>query len=706
MFALVGGLAVNTINPMSSWLPWLVWPATVMLSLIMGVVEVSRLRLQGATPPGDARPRVDEAADQLAEAVHKQWLREKDHRKVDDPLPLPVRWHLAADQVVDHWANIHHAGPGVDPGPIALAGQLAEIAHLYRRIPSGRLVILGKAGAGKTILVARLALDLLTSRQPGHPVPVIFSIASWDPANDIADWLAGQLIRDHPGLAAMTADEQSLAAALVNAGLVLPILDGFDELPHRLQRPALVQLNTAPRMPCVITSRPTEYATAVAGTDVLTAAAGIELDDLTRNDLADYLPRTTRRSTVCDGHPTGLWNPVLAHLHQHPDDPATRVVRRALSTPLMVYLARTIYSDTPGHNPVDLLDTNRFPDSTTVEEHLIAAYVPAIYQRPATGESWQPEQARRWLAYLARHLSTVTTHDLAWWQLRDSIPLPVRIVIAALLFGLPVGLAFGLALGLAAGATVGILGGPTSGLAFGIACGAKASAPTRTHPRLYGRLYEVTAKILVGLTIGITGGLAGGFLSTLVGALIGVLAFAAAVGLAVLLAGAHPTLPKLLGVLAGSTASGLAGGLACGPAASPSFGLAAGLAFGLAYGLETPLDIATAASPAHSLANDRRNAVRKIITAGLAAGLPIGLSGGLAFGLSAMLAASIAAGLSTSAWGHWLVLVRIWLPLSGHLPWHVERFLYDAHRRGVLRQTGAVYQFRHARLQHHLATWP
>jgi hypothetical protein len=31
-------------------------------------------------------------------------------------------------------------------------------------------------------------------------------------------------------------------------------------------------------------------------------------------------------------------------------------------------------------------------------------------------------------------------------------------------------------------------------------------------------------------------------------------------------------------------------------------------------------------------------------------------------------------------------------------------FLADAHRRGVLRQAGAVYQFRHIELQHRLAT--
>ncbi|MFC6080402.1 KGGVGR-motif variant AAA ATPase [Sphaerisporangium aureirubrum] len=55
-----------------------------------------------------------------------------------------------------------------------------------------------------------------------------------------------------------------------------------------------------------------------------------------------------------------------------------------------------------------------------------------------------------------------------------------------------------------------------------------------------------------------------------------------------------------------------------------------------------------------------------------------------------------------SAWG-WLGLSRFWLALRGHLPWRLMRFLADAHRRGVLRQNGPVYQFRHAHLQDWLA---
>jgi len=67
-----------------------------------------------------------------------------------------------------------------------------------------------------------------------------------------------------------------------------------------------------------------------------------------------------------------------------------------------------------------------------------------------------------------------------------------------------------------------------------------------------------------------------------------------------------------------------------------------------------------------------------------------------------VLGGAIAGGLD-SAWGVFLV-VRVWLAVRGRLPLHLMGFLDDAHRRGVLRQAGAVYQFRHARLQDRLAS--
>jgi hypothetical protein len=56
-----------------------------------------------------------------------------------------------------------------------------------------------------------------------------------------------------------------------------------------------------------------------------------------------------------------------------------------------------------------------------------------------------------------------------------------------------------------------------------------------------------------------------------------------------------------------------------------------------------------------------------------------------------------------SAWGSWLLFARLWLPLTGHLPWRSHRFFNDAYDRGILRQEGASYQFRHVQLRDHLA---
>jgi hypothetical protein len=48
-------------------------------------------------------------------------------------------------------------------------------------------------------------------------------------------------------------------------------------------------------------------------------------------------------------------------------------------------------------------------------------------------------------------------------------------------------------------------------------------------------------------------------------------------------------------------------------------------------------------------------------------------------------------------------VARVVLALRGRLPWRLMGFLDDAYHRGVLRQVGAVYQFRHDRLKDRLS---
>jgi hypothetical protein len=74
---------------------------------------------------------------------------------------------------------------------------------------------------------------------------------------------------------------------------------------------------------------------------------------------------------------------------------------------------------------------------------------------------------------------------------------------------------------------------------------------------------------------------------------------------------------------------------------------------------------------------------------------------GVAFGLTCGIVAGPAPHTDATAWPSYM-LTRGWLTLHRRLPWPLMSFLADAHDRGVLRQAGAVYQFRHIELQRSL----
>jgi hypothetical protein len=127
-------------------------------------------------------------------------------------------------------------------------------------------------------------------------------------------------------------------------------------------------------------------------------------------------------------------------------------------------------------------------------------------------------------------------------------------------------------------------------------------------------------------------------------------------------------------------------------------------------GLEgVPGDLEEAASPRAVLARDRRAALLLMLAAGVAAGYLVGAmaGAGATAGIAAAAGAGVGIGLSArqTAWPSYLLTMG-WLALGHRLPRSLMGFLADAHQRGVLRQAGAVYQFRHIELQHRLATRP
>ncbi len=293
-------------------------------------------------------------ADQLAIAVGAQWNAEAAIRRLNDPYPLPVSWAAADTSLTDPWnslVNLATSGAGwPEPppwatwaaGPDDLAGEGGELADVLARVPTGRLVVLGEPGAGKTMLMVRLVLDLLARRPEGGPVPFLASIASWNPAEqELRDWLAAQLLMGHPALATPPegSTEPDQARALLASGLILPILDGLDEIPKEVRGPAISRINDAlrPGERIVVSCRAQQYHDAVRpeeGVEVsFRAAAAVHLRPLDGDAVRRYL---------CDdaAGPAGKarWTPVLAVLGT--EAPAGQ----ALRTPLMVGLARAIYN--------------------------------------------------------------------------------------------------------------------------------------------------------------------------------------------------------------------------------------------------------------------------------------------------------------------------------------------------------------------------
>ena len=206
-------------------------------------------------------------------------------------------------------------------------------------------------------------------------MPVIFPLAGWDPVRTgLREWLADRLAADYRPLAAPVDGRRTLARALLDAGLVLPVLDGFDELARLSYGEAVRRVNEGldDDLPLLLTSRSEAWAAAVAEGDVLTAAEVVELLPLDLDRAGAHLERTARPLHPGDGAPVTVWTPVLRRLSaRHP-------VAMALTTPLMVSLARAVYGDT-SRDPAELLDTERFPTPGAVEEHLLGAFVPAAY---------------------------------------------------------------------------------------------------------------------------------------------------------------------------------------------------------------------------------------------------------------------------------------------------------------------------------------
>lgn len=201
---------------------------------------------------------------------------------------------------------------------------------------------------------------------------------------------------------------------LADSQWILPIIDGLDEIDASSYEAAIKRIreHSADRKPFIATSRTQEYvdATRQAGHTPAWAAV-IELDPITALQVCSYLTQ--------DSPDTTWWAPVTDKLASDPAGP----LARALSTPLMAWLARATLTPSIGPHSPTPLDLAGVASLIEARQLLLNHYLPTQYRGPpTTGTTRRPAQARHAAAAvqpghgatMADNLDPVPQNDLAY----------------------------------------------------------------------------------------------------------------------------------------------------------------------------------------------------------------------------------------------------------------------------------------------------
>ncbi|MFI7633253.1 NACHT domain-containing protein [Nonomuraea sp. NPDC049400] len=643
--------------------------ATGAIGLGNGLVQfLSWWRKRGAATAAPTSADVATAKDILGGLVTQQWRDETVLRSLCDPEPMPLPWHSAGRRELADRPEIIAKGTVAFPG---LDVHIADMARNFRALRSRRLVILGGPGTGKTTLAVQLVLELLRTREPDEPVPVLLSAARWDDRvyQRLQDWLAASLAMDYPALRAEDLGVD-MPETLVARGEVLPVIDGLDELPDTARADMLNALNRSmyETDQLILTCRTEQFAESVEEIgDVLTAAAVIEPQPMSPAAAADYL------EACLPPRPHSVWPHVLEELRKG----TVPALSEVTSTSLGLWLVRATYI-APRVDPSPLLELGR-AGAAELHDHLCDQLIPALVstRTPADGppqpfrpqHRWTPEQVDRWLTYLSRQLARNGMHDVAWWHLaRYTSSRTVRIG-AAIAIGAAVWLAFGLLTGEPRlGAMIGLFSALVAETLIGSWF---TESPGHADFHLRGRLAELLPALRDGLIVGALGAIVGWLMPY-----------------------ASRT-PEFA------------------PTSSAQIGLLSFVGYvallSLIRWVESPTADLTARSPRSTWQADRNLTAIRIL-----GGLVVGLATTSVLLYSALpLAMTIVVGLVLGllfglvlgrhhAWlAYKLTVPR--LATKGMLPLRAMDFLDDAHRLGLLRTEGPYYQFRHVELQQHLA---
>lgn len=287
---------------------------------------------------------------------------------------------------------------------------------------------MGEPGSGKTILLLQLAESLL-NRANGNdkqPIPVVFHLSTWAVRRlHLADWLVDELSMRYNV-------NRGLGEKWVNEDIILPLLDGLDEVSKEHREACVEAINIFREqhglLPLVVCSRREEYDALKVRLKLPTA---VIVKTLTRSQVEQYLKSI---GTPMEG--------VQVTLHDY------KVLWELLETPLMLNIVTLAFKGKSAESVHGTggLDVRR--------RQVFEAYKNAMFERPGRSSvksyNYTPQQTEHWLSWLAKSMKQ---HDQSIFYLELMQPnwLPsLRLqrvleigasLIAFLVFGLAAALA-------------------------------------------------------------------------------------------------------------------------------------------------------------------------------------------------------------------------------------------------------------------------
>jgi hypothetical protein len=403
-------------------------------------------------------------------------------------------------------------------GPKPVSKEIADDVVAAFESSKRRLLIVGEPGSGKTMAAYSLIEYLAEAEGAEGRIPLLVNLSAWEAQDDFETFLVDYLCSS----VGYEVHERAVARAFIDSDRYSLILDGLDEIPVSLRGHFAERLDEFVRglsgeVGVVVTCRTQEYEELVGSHSTgLGLVQAVEILHLTDRQLDSAFVELTNRDKD--------WETFLLQRHYT----AYQRVRHLMSNPLFLNLAVV------GH-----LSPDQLLDATTTERDLQDLVLETYLDRTlADQEQYEPEDARRYLSWIARFLNGdevspfgLKTSDYTVLDLADLTPPdPPRryrlfMALGAGLIGMVVGMLqslfhgelFPLYVGMLKVLGVWLLDGLEWGIYFGLIVGVLAGWPfkrsavstrlTLVWPSTRQRLRDFLSRAGLGLVRGLLFGL-------------------------------------------------------------------------------------------------------------------------------------------------------------------------------------------------------